>query len=269
MTAGVRLRSRPVRACRNALEDFYVRYALMVCLDDTSPARADPRRSARQHPGCLQRGRRADHVAELRSRSRRDEDRAEGALVDSVAPSRAYSDDLAIRFLHSTFFGRRVESELAPGLVEAARLVGRQFRRLVAELGDGLGDDPGHERARHPLVSAGTTHHGAHLRAGVSQHLLERVLIRVPVLAFFEVAERELPVLGGILEPFREAIALLVLRDVEEELQDQRAVADQMPLEAVDVVVAVFPEALAYLSAPGSRCASSSSGCTRTTSTSS
>ena len=59
-------RTEAASCSRPALEDFYVKYTLLVCLErqDTRPFVA--RCAAREHPGRVQRIRRADHVAELR-----------------------------------------------------------------------------------------------------------------------------------------------------------------------------------------------------------
>ena len=53
---------------------------------------------------------------------------------------------------------------------------------------------------------------------------------------------RELPVLLGLVEPAQETLLLLRLRDVQEELPDQHAVACQVALEAADVAVALLPD---------------------------
>src|SRR5690606_9277245 len=55
----------------------------------------------------------------------------------------------------------------------------------------------------------------------------------------------ELPVLLRTVYAIIETFALLLLRHVQEELQDRRAVARQVTLEGVDVLVAVLPELLA------------------------
>ncbi len=67
----------------------------------------------------------------------------------------------------------------------------------------------------------------------------------VPELALGDVVHGELPALGRLIDAVEKALALFVLRDVEEELQDQRAVARQMPLEGADVVETLLPDILA------------------------
>ena len=57
-------------------------------------------------------------------------------------------------------------------------------------------------------------------------------------------ADRELPVLVGIVEALQEALLLLLLRHVQEELADQDAVAHEVALEVADVLVALLPDRL-------------------------
>jgi hypothetical protein len=67
----------------------------------------------------------------------------------------------------------------------------------------------------------------------------------------------------------RKALLLLFLRKVQKELADHSAVARHVPLEAANVFEAFFPDILRHQSDGGSFSASSTLGCTRTTSTSS
>ena len=83
--------AEPVPSVRQtALSDFYVEYRLVASTPVEDPGaahgRAEP--AARQHPGRLQRARRADHVAALHGGSRRAAGRAEGALVRAARESR-------------------------------------------------------------------------------------------------------------------------------------------------------------------------------------
>src|SRR5439155_20494568 len=67
-------------------------------------------------------------------------------------------------------------------------------------------------------------------RSGRRDRLGVRLLVCVPAGALLEVADRELPVLGRIVESVMEALTLLVLRDVEEYLDDELAVlGKQLP----------------------------------------
>ena len=90
---------------------------------------------------------------------------------------------------------------------------------------------------------------GGPLRAGGADGLFVGLHVVVPEAALGEVGGREFPVLPRIFEPLQEPLALLVLGDVEEELEDHRAVAGQVPLEGVDVFVAVGPEVVVDLDA--------------------
>ena len=60
-----------------------------------------------------------------------------------------------------------------------------------------------------------------------------------------EIGGRELPVLVRIVDPRQEPPPLLVLGDVEEELENLGAVPVKVPLEGVDVLVALLPHPLA------------------------
>ena len=70
------------------------------------------------------------------------------------------------------------------------------------------------------------------------------VLIRVPSPALGEVGGGELPLLPRIVEPSQKPLPLFVARDVQEELEDDRAVRVEMTLEGVEVFVAPRPERL-------------------------
>ena len=67
-TPGVRRTPAPI-VHQSSLEDFYVKYTLLFCLEQSGGAAQGAGRRARQHPRRLQRVRRADHVAQLRGRS--------------------------------------------------------------------------------------------------------------------------------------------------------------------------------------------------------
>src|SRR5688572_13058333 len=90
-----------------------------------------------------------------------------------------------------------------------------------------------HHRARHHqprewLVVGGYDVPGRMRTAGRADRVLVRGHVLVPELALGNVAFRELPALGGLLDARQEALALLLLRNMQEELQDQRATARQM-----------------------------------------
>src|SRR5262249_46243287 len=71
--------------------------------------------------------------------------------------------------------------------------------------------------------------------AGLADHVLVGVLIFVPELALGDIAHRKLPALTGLFDAGKEPLALLFFRDVEEEFQDQRAIARQMMLEGTNI----------------------------------
>ncbi len=85
------------------------------------------------------------------------------------------------------------------------------------------------------LWSAGTTYHGAHSRRRLGDRLLVGRHVVVVALAHLEVGGAELPALLRVVEPLPEARALLLARDMEEDLHDRRALFDQHALPVADL----------------------------------
>ena len=94
------------------------------------------------------------------------------------------------------------------------------------------------------LRSAGTTYHGACSRRGLRDHLVVGGDVVVEPRAHVEIVLAELPPLLGVVEPLLQPLALLVLRDVEEHLDDRRALVDEHPLPGDDVPGAALPHLL-------------------------
>src|SRR5581483_2212394 len=84
------------------------------------------------------------------------------------------------------------------------------------------------------------------LRRGMPDHFLVGRLIARPQLALGNIGHRELPVLGGLVEAVEKALALLLLRDIEEELQDHGALARQIALDRGNVGEALLPDVLGH-----------------------
>src|SRR5205085_7123522 len=61
-----------------------------------------------------------------------------------------------------------------------------------------------------------------------------------------DVVHGELPPLRRLVQPGEEATALLILRHVEEELDDRDAVARKVMLEAADVLETLLPDRFSY-----------------------
>ena len=82
-------------------------------------------------------------------------------------------------------------------------------------------------------------------RGPLGRRLAERLVVGSEVVveqrAVVEVGAPELPRLRGLVEACLEPLALLVLRDVEEHLDDGRALVRQQALELADVPVATPP----------------------------
>jgi hypothetical protein len=75
----------------------------------------------------------------------------------------------------------------------------------------------------------------------VGQHVGICHLIVIPVLALAYVAGGEFPVLLLAVDPPQEACPLLLLRQVEEELDDPDAVIGKVVLPVVDLPVPASP----------------------------
>src|SRR6201999_2237406 len=112
---------------------------------------------------------------------------------------------------------------------------------ILYRLDDGRGDDD----PREPLVVRG--HHVPRriVAAGFADHVLIGLHVFRPELALGDVAHGKLPALVGFFDALEEAFSLLVPRDIQEELEDERAVAREMLLEGADVVEAMLPDVLA------------------------
>src|SRR5215469_15973996 len=108
---------------------------------------------------------------------------------------------------------------------------------------------PVHDRGRNhqsaePLVVG--RHHipWAVLGGGVPDHVLVGVLVFIPVVAFGHVRARELPVFFGLLRSFQKASLLFLLRNMQEKLNDDDAIADEISFKRANVLEALLPNAL-------------------------
>ena len=72
-----------------------------------------------------------------------------------------------------------------------------------------------------------------------------------PEFALLDVGEAELPVLVRLVDAGEEPLALLLLGQMQEELDDPRAVAVEMPFQIHDGAVSVVPDLLSSRSVPG------------------
>ena len=94
------------------------------------------------------------------------------------------------------------------------------------------------------------------VRRGLLDHVLVRGDVVVEPRPDLEVVPPELPALLGIVDPLLQPAPLLLLRDVEEHLDDRRALVDEHPLPLDDVPRACAsrpPPARARASAPRRR----------------
>ena len=77
------------------------------------------------------------------------------------------------------------------------------------------------------------------------RHLV-RFSVGVPIAAFLDVGPAELPPFFGIVQSRLQPLALLLLADVQEHLDDRRAAFVEHLLELVDSLVAAFPFLLGH-----------------------
>src|SRR5687768_15288861 len=116
-----------------------------------------------------------------------------------------------------------------------------RFRSPFQLLLDRLDDRPQDLHAREALVVALDDRPGSRARRGLDEHVLDGLVVDVPLLAVAPVLVRELPGLERIRGARLEAAELLVLRDLDPELAHDRAVADQLALELVDFTIRALP----------------------------
>jgi len=88
-------------------------------------------------------------------------------------------------------------------------------------------------------------------------------------ISLVNIREAEFPVLVRIVNALEEALALFFLRQMEEDLDDPRAVPVEMLLQAGDGAVPLLPDRSSARNSSESPCPRRISGCTRTISTSS
>ena len=122
------------------------------------------------------------------------------------------------------------------------------FREAEVELFKGLDHDAGHAEIAIPLAIGG--HDIPRGMAGGG--FLDKVFVNLhkilPARPVLEVVGIEFPMLVGIIEARLQALLLLVLRDMEENFYNGGALVRQHALEVDDVLIALFPDLLEFLS---------------------
>ena len=111
-------------------------------------------------------------------------------------------------------------------------------RQLELHVLHRLGDDLRSRQVAEPLVIRRDDVPRRMRGAGFRQGLFIRFDVFRPQLALRVVRLADLPVAGGIVEPLLEALELLLGADMQEELENARAVQCQQFLEVVDQLVA-------------------------------
>src|SRR6516164_10459135 len=124
------------------------------------------------------------------------------------------------------------------GLVGAGKMQVEGFERADDRRSD--------HHPRKPFVVG--RHHvpGRERRRSMPDDVLVDRHVSRPQRAFGDIVHRELPVLGRLLEPVEKPLTLFPFGDVEEELQDYRAVARQIALDRANIRKAVVPDILGH-----------------------
>src|SRR5512135_19699 len=128
---------------------------------------------------------------------------------------------------------------------ELAALLRPELRVAQVEARHRLDDRRGNRQPAEPLV---VRRHHVPRRVGgcrMADHVLVGLHVFLPVAALAHVRGRELPVLVRVVQPLEKAPFLLGARHVQEELEEQEAVACEIALEIGDVLEALLPDVLA------------------------
>ena len=91
------------------------------------------------------------------------------------------------------------------------------------------------------LSSASTSCHGAALVVGALQHLLDRLRVLRALTAVLPVVRSQLPGLQRVVAALLEALQLLLVGDVQEELDQHHPLGRQRPLQLDDLAVGALP----------------------------
>ncbi len=112
------------------------------------------------------------------------------------------------------------------------------------EILEGFEDSARNDETREPFVVGGNDVPRRVLGGGLLNHFLVSFLIILPEAALLNVGHGKLPILFGIFEALEEALLLFFLGEMKEEFADDDAVAREVALESVDVLVALLPDVL-------------------------
>src|SRR5688500_17954137 len=113
---------------------------------------------------------------------------------------------------------RRPQAAACPGQLDA--LCAGERREPEIEALEGLRNDLRDGETREPLVVRGDHVPWRGACAGLRDGLFVRPRVVLPAQPLVDVADRELPVLRGVLQALQEAPALLLSGDVQEEFPD-------------------------------------------------
>jgi hypothetical protein len=127
---------------------------------------------------------------------------------------------------------------LAPNLFN----VDRWLRKLEVHRFHGGDDDLGDSEIAEPFVVSWDYEPWRAVGITASEGVLVGAEIVVPILSFGIVGFTDLPSLCGIVETLVEALELFFFADMQEELQDMRAIQVEAAFEVIDLVIALRPD---------------------------
>src|SRR5579871_482457 len=110
----------------------------------------------------------------------------------------------------------------------------------------GVHDGGGDDQPSKPLVVGRHDVPGCALRCGGPNCFLEGVHVVAPEAALVHVGGREFPVFVRLVEALHEALLLLLARQMQKELENDRPLPGEVILEARDIEQPLVPDALAH-----------------------
>lgn len=120
---------------------------------------------------------------------------------------------------------------------------GRIFQAQRLECGDNnLGDT----KVCEPFVVSWDNEPWRPICARLIEHLLVCFHIVVPILSFPDVGSGKFPVFFFPFDPFEKSRFLFLLRNVQEKLQNNDAIAYQVSLETIDFFKSPFPKSIRF-----------------------
>src|SRR5713226_45906 len=133
-----------------------------------------------------------------------------------------------------------------PNLLQLLLLGLVHIRELQIQSIQRLDNRRRHRQSRKPFIIRRYHIPRRMLRRRPLHHLFVRFLVVLPELALLDVRHGKFPVFLGIVQPLQKSLLLFLLRDVQEKFPDHHAIARQVMLERIDVLIAFFPDVLGH-----------------------